>query len=195
MIEYVPGSNNSLFFWPVDLAADGGRKYRAALPIFNGPRTVRIVHAPNHRMFKGTRFLEQAVAELEREGEPVELVLVERVPNRKAVEIYRSADIIFDQCLTGFHGYFALEGMALGKPVMCFIRKPAEYLLHPEECPIINTHPATLKEDIRRLVRDPAQLTAAGEQGRRYVEKYFTLEAFAGRLDQVYRELGVAPCR
>jgi len=193
MIEYVPGSRNDVHFWPIDLAADGGEKYRPVPPVFSAPRTVRIVHAPNHRMFKGTRHLEQAVAELKLEGEAIELVLVERVPNRDAVEIYRSADIIFDQCLTGFHGYFALEGMALGKPVMCFIRKPAEYLLHPEECPIINTHPGTLKEDIRRLVRDPASLTAAGERGRRYVERHFTLEAVAGRLETAYREMGIAP--
>ena len=193
MIEYTPGSHNDLFFWPIDLETDGGRRYAPAFPGSGGHGNVRIAHAPNHRMFKGTHYLEQAVRELQSDGVPVELVLVEKVPNAKALELYRSADIIFDQCLVGFHGYFALEGMALGKPVMCFIRKPSQYLLHPEECPIINTHAHTLKEDIRRLVAERGSLDAIGRHGRRYVEEHFSVAAFSRRLGNAYQRLGITP--
>lgn len=191
MIEYTPGSRNDLFFWPVDLGASEGRRYAPSFPDGGGNHLLRIVHAPNHRMFKGTRFLEKAVGELVEEGVAVELVMVERIPNAEALEIYRSADFIVDQCLVGFHGFFALEGMALGKPVMAFIRKPAQYLLHPEECPLINTHVLTLKEDIRRLAADRAALAEAGRRGRAYVERHFTLQAFAGRLREAYRDMGI----
>lgn len=193
MIEYTPGSRNDLFFWPVDLDADAGKRYRPVYPESNALAPLRLVHAPNHRMFKGTRFLEQAVTELQREGERIELVLVERMPNARALEIYRTADVVFDQCLVGFHGYFAIEAMALGKPVLCFIRRPAEYLLAPDECPILNTHVTTLKEDLRRLARERATLPAVGRAGRAYVEKHFSLPAFAARLQRAYYELGVAP--
>ncbi|MEO7725742.1 MAG: hypothetical protein ABIS45_00635 [Burkholderiales bacterium] len=120
---------------------------------------------------------------------------MEKIPNVEALQIYRSADIIFDQCLVGFHGFFALEGLALGKPVMVFIRKPQEYLLHPEECPFINVNAATLKQDILDLVRDRARLTTIGQDGRRYIEKYFSLNAFAARLQNAYQELGIPSCR
>jgi hypothetical protein len=193
MIEYTPGSRNDLFFWPVDLDADGGRRYAPLYPEPHPGRPIRIVHAPNHRMFKGTRFLEDAVASLRAEGVAVELVLVERVPNEKALEIYRTADIVFDQCLVGFHGYFALESLALGKPVMCFIRKPREYLIAPDECPIVNVHAGTLREDIRRLVAESDRLGDLGRRGRAYIEKYFALPAFAERLRRAYAELGVSP--
>jgi len=142
-------------------------------------------------MFKGTHFLIEAVENLKAEGIPVELILVEKVPNEKALDIYRSADIVFDQCLIGFHGYFALEAMTIGKPVMCFIRKPEEYLLHPEECPIINTHLNTLQEDIHYFVDNRERLTDIGMRSRQYIEKYFTVEAFAERLKKAYKELGV----
>jgi hypothetical protein len=191
MIEYTPGSRNNLFFWPVDLDADDGRRYAPKFPEPRDGKPVRIVHAPNHRMFKGTRFLEEAVAALRTEGVNVELVLVERVPNAQALEIYRTADIVFDQCLVGFHGYFALESLALGKPVMCFIRKPREYLLAPDECPIINVQSSTLREDIRGLVTEPRRLTEIGRRGRAYIEKYYSLSAFAERLRGAYRDLGV----
>jgi glycosyltransferase involved in cell wall biosynthesis len=128
---------------------------------------------------------------LQNEGLPIELVLVEKLPNHEALEVYRTADVIFDQCLIGFHGYFALEAMALGKPVMCYIRKPAEYLLHPEECPIINTHVDTLKEDLRKLISSRHELEQIGQRGRQYVERHFSREAFAGRLHEAYLDLGI----
>jgi hypothetical protein len=186
MIEYTPGSRNDLFFWPVDLHADGGTRYAPRYPDPDAAGPVRVVHAPNHRQFKGTRFLVAAVERLRREGLPVELTLVERVPNREALEIYRTADVVFDQCLIGFHGYFALEALAMGKPVMVFIRDPARYLLHPEECPFINTPAPRVEAVLRELVRDRQRLHALGRQGRRYIEKHFTLEAFAERLRRAY---------
>ena len=116
---------------------------------------------------------------------------MEAVPNAEALSRYKSADLIFDQCLVGYHGYFALEGMALGKPVMCFIRKPSEYLLAPDECPVINTHISNLKDDLRRFAVDRPALHELGQQGRRYIERHFTPEAFAARLGRAYAELGV----
>ncbi len=192
MFGYTPGSIDDLHYWPLDLEADCGEKYRPVYPDAGTDRLVKIVHASNHRMFKGTRFLIEAVEQLRAEGEPVELVLVERMSNSQALETYRRADIIFDQCLMGNIGYFALEGMALGKPVMCFVRHPDRYLLQPDECPIINTHLSTLKEDIRGLLRRRSELPAIGRRSRVYIEKYFTLSAFAERLGAAYRKLGVA---
>ncbi len=192
MIEYTPGSRNDLFFWPLDLAGSHASTVQADEPQAVKPAPLRVVHAPNHREFKGTRHLEAAVAELQAEGVPIELVMVEKLPNQEALAIYRTADVIFDQCLIGFHGYFALEAMALGKPVMCYIRKPEQYLLEPQECPIINTHVDTLRDDLRRLVMTRDQLADIGRRGRAYVERHFSREAFAGRLQRAYQEIGIS---
>ncbi|OHB69187.1 MAG: hypothetical protein A2V70_02110 [Planctomycetes bacterium RBG_13_63_9] len=189
MTEYTPGSRNDLFFWPVDLGADGGRKYAPHYPPLDGDRPIRIVHAPNHRHFKGTDHLLDAVRRLQAEGHAVELTLVERVPNDQALEMYRSADVVFDQCLIGFHGYFAVEAMAMGKPVVCYIRKPDDYLLAPDECPIQSARADQVEAVLRELIEDRHRLHELGVQGRRYVEKYFTLEAFAARLRRAYDEL------
>ena len=192
MFGYTPGSRDDMYFWPIDLDVDGGERYRPHYPDSSRSEPLRIAHASNHRRFKGTNYLIEAVDALKAEGIQIELVLVEGIPNREALKIYRSADAIFDQCLMGNYRYFALEAMALGKPVMCFIRKPDQYLLHPEECPIINTHVDTLKADLRRLVERRAELEEIGRRGRQYIEKHFSLEAFAGRLRRAYRDLGIA---
>ena len=132
-------------------------------------------------MFKGTRFLEEAIDQLKREGESIELIMVERLSNEAALSIYRSADVIFDQCLIGSFGYTTLEAMALGKPVMCFIRKE-EYLLAPEEYPGIQILPETIAPTLRALIEDRTSLNRIGRQGRIYVEKHFSIEAFSSRL-------------
>jgi hypothetical protein len=193
MIEYTPGSRNDLFFWPIDFSCDDGTRYEPAYPEVAASRPLRVVHAPNHRQFKGTKYIEAAVSALQAEGIPIELILVERVPNEQALAIYRTADIVFDQCLIGFHGYFAIEAMALGKPVMCFIRDPERYLLHPDECPILNVHRDGLGDLLRMYATtERASLPRIGRQSRLYVEKYFSMEAFAGRLKGCYSDLKVA---
>jgi hypothetical protein len=190
MIEYTPTSRNDLFFWPIDLAQKGGHPYHPVPPDGSSTGPLRVVHASNHRLTKGTASLIAAVEDLRAQGVPIELTLVERIPNTQALEIYRTADVVFDQCLIGFHGYFALEAMAMAKPVMCFIRKPQEYLLDPEACPIIRTHRDRLAQDLRRLAASRPELREIGLRSRQYIERNYSLQAFAGRLQSAYRELG-----
>jgi hypothetical protein len=187
MLEYTPGSRNDLYFWPVDLQADRGERYRPLPPAPEAVGTVRVVHAPNHRLFKGTRFLQASIDRLRADGLDVELVMVERVPNREALDLYRSADIVFDQCLIGFHGYLAQEAMALAKPVVCFVRK-TEYLLAPEHCPIVNVTVNDIDRVLRELILDRPRLHRLGLAGRAYIETHHSLEAFGRRLATVYAE-------
>lgn len=189
MTEYVPGSNTNLFYWPI-AAAPHPNDPEFLADTFTASKPMRVVHAANHRFFKGTERLVQAVRTLKAEGLPVDLTLVEGLDNASAMEMYRSADVIFDQCLIGFHGYFALEAMALGKPVLCFVRDRDRYLLCPEECPIIDTHPDTLADDLRRLLKaGGGELRRVGARGQAYVLKHYSVEAFSARLGSFYSTL------
>lgn len=189
MSEYVPMARHTLFFWPLDFEQAKFAHDSVPQP-HSGP--LRVVHAPNHPQFKGSSYLVEAIETLKAEGIAIELVRVERVPNDEALAIYRTADIVFDQCLIGFHGYFALEAMALGKPVMVFIRKP-EYLLHPEECPMILITRDNIAQVLRELANDPARLRNIGRQSRDYMLRHYGLDAFAQRLAHAYHEEGLLP--
>lgn len=186
MQEYTPGSRNDLFFWPVDVHGPRAARYEPRFPEPATTAPLRVVHAPNHRHFKGTRYLVDAVERLRSEGIDVDLVLVEGLPNDEALAVYRSADVVFDQCLIGFHGYFALEAMAMGKPVLCYIRDPERYLIDPENCPIVNVRPETIAETLRSLANDRPRLQRLGRRGRDYVETNYSLAAFAERLRRLY---------
>lgn len=183
MTEYCPGSDKELFFWPLDLANPA---YSPAYPEDDPKKSLRIVHAPNHRHFKGTRFLIDAVESLKKDGCDIDLIMVEKIPNEQALNIYRTADIIFDQCIVGFHGYFANEAMAMGKPVMCFIRKPEEYLLHAAENPIINISADNIAETINKFYSNRVELNKIGKAGRLYIENHYTVGEFSKRLALEY---------
>jgi glycosyltransferase involved in cell wall biosynthesis len=164
-------------------------------------RPVVVFHAPNHRELKGTRFLIAACAELEAEGEPIELRLVERVPNSEIRRQLAEADIVADQFIVGWYALFAIEAMAMAKPVLCYLRPDLLelYTLYSfaGECPLVNTPALEVKERLRELVRDAPRRRELGLAGRRYVEDHHSLEAvgqmLAGIYDSVWPQSAVGP--
>jgi glycosyltransferase involved in cell wall biosynthesis len=151
---------------------------------------VRVVHAPNHPHYKGTRYLEAAVRALRDEGLPVELVLVQGKPNEDARRDYEQADIVADQFLLGAYALFAIEGMALGKPVLCYLDSHfTRWHREWDDCPIVNANPDTLLDELRRLVLDAGLRRELGARGPAYVGEVHSLEAVGERLDEIYRRL------
>jgi hypothetical protein len=166
----------------------------AWVPSFRQPtEVVRIVHAPSNRRAKGTEHVVAAVERLQAENVPVELELVEGLTHVEAQRLYAQADIVVDQLLVGWYGGFAVEMMALGKPVVAYVRD--EDLVHiPDamraELPVISATPDTITDVLRRLVTDEGRrLPELGRRGRAYVERWHDPRAIAGRLKGVYEEI------
>jgi glycosyltransferase involved in cell wall biosynthesis len=137
-----------------------------------------VVHAPNHRFTKGTDALLAAVARLQERGVACELRLVEGVPRTDALAIYATADIIADQFCGGAFGAFALEGLALGKPVLTYLDE--EHLGDPRfNLPIVNTNPENIESVLSVLLQSPALRERLGRAGREGVERYQSVQAMA----------------
>jgi glycosyltransferase involved in cell wall biosynthesis len=164
-----------------------------------GRRPFRILHAPNHRAIKGTEFLERACAELQAEGYELELIILERVKNAQIREAMWSVDAVADQFIVGWYAMFAIEGMALAKPVLTYLREDLLelYSLYSfaHECPIVNTPVMAIKENLRRLMADPQLCRELGARGRQFVLECHSLERIGGFFDAIYRELYETPRR
>jgi hypothetical protein len=182
MHDFVFDSRPDFNYWPIDVQSVA---FAGAAP---RPGSVRVVHSPNHQYFKGTRFLEAAIAALRARGHDVDLDLVEGVPNEEAKRRYAEADIVFAQCLAGWMGYTELEAMAVGKPVIGYIRNPS-YLAHTEGSPLVSATPATLEQELEALVADPARREELGRRGREYIEREWSYEALAPAYDALHREV------
>jgi glycosyltransferase involved in cell wall biosynthesis len=85
---------------------------------------------------------------------------------------------------------FPIEGMALGKPVLCYLPGRLRRY-HPEwnEAPIVNADPDSLTHELRRLVLDSGLRRDVGARGPAFVEKYHSLRATGAAMDAIYRRL------
>ena len=146
-----------------------------------------VVHAPSSRSKKGTEHVIAACEQL-----PVELRLVEGLRHDEAKKLYAEADIVVDQLYAGWYGLFAIESMALGKPVVTFlhdeaVRRSAEAF--GVKVPIVSATPETLVQQLRPLVESPELRRRLGAEGRAYVERVHDVERMTDRLLDIYAEL------
>lgn len=141
-----------------------------------------IVHAPSKRSNKGTDTLLSALNKIEI---PCELVLVENKTQTEAFNLYKRADIVFDQISVGTYGVFAIEAMALGKPVLTYISEEMKDKL-PFSLPIVNVTPNNLKETIEKLLGDYDLRCEIGKNSRKYVEEYHEYKKNSVLLKAIY---------
>ena len=93
------------------------------------------------------------------EGLDADLDIVEGLHHAEAFERYREADIVVDQLNAGWYGVFAIECLALGKPVVTFLHEEA--VRRTEEAfgtrvPIVSAS----KDDLRAAPRAARRVAA-----------------------------------
>lgn len=177
-------------YYPID--TDAWRSPDAN-PDSEGGGPVTIAHAPNHRALKGTELLLSACESLQDEGLDIRLLLLERMPNTEVRRQLETADIVAEQFILGY-ALTALEGMSLAKPVLSNLSDESytrvlRLYTGLDECPIVNTPPDKLKENLRRLVEAPRLRRELGEAGRRYVMKFHSYDAVGRMWELVYRKI------
>ncbi|MBN8704014.1 MAG: glycosyltransferase [Bacteroidetes bacterium] len=156
---------------------------------------VTIVHTPNHRGFKGTEFIKNAVEELQKEGLMVKLILLENIQNDEVKRIlFEEADILAEQLFFIGYAMSGIEGMATGLPVLSNLSNENYTLLQKRfsflnECPVLSTTPETIKENIKQLVKNPSLRKELGVKSRAYVEKYHSYTFIQYLFEKVYDKI------
>jgi glycosyltransferase involved in cell wall biosynthesis len=146
-----------------------------------------VLHAPSSRRRKGTEHVVDACEQLD-----VELEIVEGLDHREAFERYRNADVVVDQLNAGWYGVFAIEAMALGKPVVTFLHDEAVTRTEEAfglEVPLVRATKETLADALRPLVESPEERWRVGAASRAYVERVHDADAVAARLVDLYAGL------
>jgi len=146
-----------------------------------------IVHAPSSRRRKGTEHVIEAVAKLD-----ADLEIVEGLHHAEAKERYRVADIVVDQLNAGWYGIFAIEAMALGKPVVSFLHDEAVARTEAAfgvRLPLVNATKETLRARLQPLVESHEERRRIGAESRAYVEQVHDIERVTDRLLDLYARL------
>ena len=153
---------------------------------------LRVAHAPSKRKVKGTDAVLAAVESLRKRGAPVELDLIEGVPNRDARKRYAAADVVIDQLRIGWYGMFAIESMSLAKPVVVHLDEAAAAETDEAfglELPLVRADESNLEDVLAGLVEVRAELPELGRRSRDYVERVHSHTAVAERVLEIYERV------
>lgn len=183
LIPYLPPVKNNVYVVPLRVDID---QFSPCYPTDSNDH-IRIVHSPSKRAIKGTSFVLDAFKKLNEKYDNIELVLVEGKSQQEAFEIYKTADIIVDQLYAGTYGVFAIESMALGKPVITYISDEMKDRL-PDDLPIVSGGTKTITDALELLINNPKLRIEKGMQGREYVENYHDCRVVAYVLRDIYNQ-------
>lgn len=140
---------------------------------FEGRRVLG--HITNHREPKGTRYVLDAVHAVRLKGRDFGFLFGERLPHETAMGLYEKIDVLLEQFVIGWYGAQAVECMAIGIPVVVFIRKedmgyiPTEMLSFP----FFRSDRWHLEEVIEEILgMDADSLRQVRDSQRVWVEKW-----------------------
>jgi hypothetical protein len=172
-------------------------RMRRSHPTAVDGRKIKVLHAPNHKEIKGSRFFKLAIMRLQADGVPVELVEIQGISNEQVLALIDEADIVADQLVIGWYAMFALEGMNRAKPVLCYIREDLEQLyiraglIKHGELPIVKCSPENVEDVIRELVWDAAKRIEIGRKGREFIKRHHSLEVVGDMFNKINSKLGL----
>ena len=146
-----------------------------------------IIHAPTDGKIKGTKYVLRAIEKLKKENYKFKFVLLEKISNKEIKKQIENCDIVVDQLLLGWHGIFAIEAMAVGKPTLCHIRE--DLRKRSLEIPILSTNPNNIYDNLKLLIENPELRLELGKKGRQYVEKYHDAERVAQKILKTFKEI------
>ena len=153
---------------------------------------LRVAHAPSKRAVKGTQAVLDAVESLRKRGAPIELDLIEGVPNNEARKRYAAADVVVDQLRIGWYGMFAIESMALAKPVVVHLDEQGAAETEEAfglELPLVRADEQSVEDVLAGLVEIRPELPELGRRSRDYVERIHAHTAVARRVLEIYERV------
>jgi glycosyltransferase involved in cell wall biosynthesis len=94
-----------------------------------------------------------------------------------------NSDIVIDQIIMPGYANFAIESMALGKPVVCNLEMPEFRELMTRysflnQCPIVSASPETLVGALEKLILDQKLRDNLGQLGINFSKKFHSFSAW-----------------
>ena len=126
---------------------------------------------------------------LQQEGYDVDFIFFDDESNKNLKYYQTQADIVVEQLYNGWHGSTAVECMAVGKPVVTYIRPEVEAIIPHEHPPLINANENNIYGVLKNLVIKPGMRREIGEKSREYALRYHHYIVVAKQLESFYLSL------
>lgn len=172
LLYFLPPHMSS--FLPYSISLDG---IAVNLPKLERKK-IKIIHAPTNRAAKGSDYIFTAIAKLEKtHAEYFDFKVIENIPHAQALQLYQDADLVIDQILIGWYGGFAVEVMAMGKPVIARIATedlhflPLQMAKEVQEA-VINADPISIFTVLKQCIEDRKLLQDYANTAIEYARKW-----------------------
>jgi hypothetical protein len=131
-----------------------------------------ICHAPTKRYLKGTKFVLEAINQLQGKYD-FNFLLIENKPHEEVLKIKeQECDVLIDQ-LTDFGGFGygmnSMECLSMGIPCITYINPQYEKFLKTH--PFINANKENIQEVLENLLKTPEILSEKNNESRIWVAK------------------------
>lgn len=150
-----------------------------------------VFHAPSDPRVKGTAEIEATVQRLSQRV-PLRRSFASGLRHRDVLSRVVRADIVIDQLNSETTGIFALEAMALGKPVLAEFNR-MKLAGFARDTPAVPITPATLESELEHLCRDEPERHRLGRAGADFVRRVHDSDHVAACLERLYEHARSRP--
>jgi glycosyltransferase involved in cell wall biosynthesis len=105
------------------------------------------------------------------------------------VRFYSVADVVADEFGVGWFGSVVVEGLSVGKPVLCYLDAEVMQQLYPWHPVLSPRTEDEIAECLTDLYRDPARRARLGDVGRRWAVEFHSFQNAGTRYVGQIREL------
>ena len=150
-----------------------GKVWREGEPLVIG-------HFPTEKRIKGTNLVLEAVERLKLKGHDCSL-LSEIVPHERMPDYLSKVHVLCDWFGEGIFGIIAIEALAMGIPVVCYVKE--EYFDYPEiKNLIVNCQPDA--ESIAEAILHAAKMEVNSRKAKELYSPHHTVDVLLKTLDK-----------
>lgn len=153
------------------------------------PGRIRILHCPSRPEIKGSARIEAVMADLVREGLPIEFRKVSGVPHGQVLHEIAESDLVIDQLYSDSPlAGLAAEAAVFGRPAVVggYGWGLLAEILGPEEMPAtVACHPEDLAKVVRNLATSAEARKQAGERAGEFLARRWSEAGFAARFTRL----------
>lgn len=149
-----------------------------------------LMHTPTNRATKDTAFILKVFQHV-KSMRKVEIILLEKLPFRKVVEMRKKATIFFDQFMVGFYGNSALEAMQYGIPTAAWLSPMATAQASGalKGCPVISSEKSVRGWTNMILKVLDNDLATLSQKSKQWCDNVHGYKAIAKQWDELYKSI------
>lgn len=166
------------------------------IPDISSDDKINVYYGEIRKGFKGGNFIEEAISKIQNStyAKYFNFIKTAKLKYREYIKVLEGSHVLIDQASSYSYGVNVLIGLSMGKVVLGGAEPDAMKLVlndEMDENPIINILPSAedIFDKLIWLLDNKNVLPEMGEKGRKFVEKYHSVEEISKKYEALYLSL------